>query len=125
MNDEHDASTHHHHDHDEIEQGAALRVRAIEELMVAKGLIDPDAVEAIVQYYERETGPRNGAAVVARAWTDPAYREWLLRDGTAAINEMGFSGFQGEHIRVVENTDKVHNVVVCTLCSCYPWPVLG
>jgi len=121
----HDESTHHHHDHDEIEKGAALRVRAIEELMIAKGLINPEAVDAIVEYYERETGPRNGAAIVAKAWTDPAYREWLLNDGTAAINSLGFSGFQGEHIIVLENTEKVHNVVVCTLCSCYPWPVLG
>lgn len=124
-NHEHDDSTHHHHDHDEIEQGAALRVRAIEELMIAKGLINPETVDAIVEHYERDVGPRNGAAVVARAWTDPDFREWLLRDGTAAINSMGFSGFQGEHIRVLENTDKVHNVIVCTLCSCYPWPVLG
>jgi nitrile hydratase subunit alpha len=123
---EHDHKTsHHHHDHDEIEQGAALRVRAIEELMIAKGLIDPAAIDAIVEYYEREVGPRNGAQVVAKAWTDPAFREWLLKDGTAAINSLGFSGFQGEHIRVIENTDDVHNVVVCTLCSCYPWPVLG
>jgi len=120
-----DSSTHHHHDHDAIEEGATLRVRAIEELMLAKGLIDPDAVDAIVEYYERETGPRNGAQVIARAWSDSDFREWLLRDGTAAINDMGFSGFQGEHIRVVENTADIHNVVVCTLCSCYPWPVLG
>jgi nitrile hydratase subunit alpha len=123
---DHDHKTsHHHHDHDDIEQGAALRVRAIEELMIAKGLIDPAAIDAIVEYYEREVGPRNGAQVVAKAWTDPAFREWLLKDGTAAINSLGFSGFQGEHIRVIENTDDVHNVVVCTLCSCYPWPVLG
>jgi nitrile hydratase len=93
--------------------------------MVSKGLIDPAAVDAIVEYYEKETGPRNGARVIARAWTDPEFRAWLLKDGTAAINSMGFSGFQGEHIRVIENSDTVHNVVVCTLCSCYPWPVLG
>lgn len=116
---------HDHHDHDPLEEGAALRVRALEELMIAKGLVDPAALDAIVEYYERETGPRNGAAVVARAWTDPDYRAWLLRDGSAAIADMGFSGFQGEHIRVLENTDAVHNVVTCTLCSCYPWPVLG
>lgn len=113
------------HNHDPLEEGAALRVRALEELMVAKGLVDPAALDAIVEYYEHETGPRNGAAVLARAWTDPAYREWLLRDGTGAIADMGFSGFQGEHIRALENTDTAHNVVVCTLCSCYPWPVLG
>ncbi len=113
------------HDHDPLEEGPALRVRALEELMVAKGLVKPETLDSIVQYYERETGPRNGAAVVARAWTDSEYKDWLLRDGSAAINAMGFSGFQGEHIRVVENTDAVHNVIVCTLCSCYPWPVLG
>ncbi|WP_170755833.1 nitrile hydratase subunit alpha [Ruegeria lacuscaerulensis] len=113
------------HDHDPLEEGPALRVRALEELMVAKGLVKPETLDSIVEYYERETGPRNGAAVVARAWTDPEYKDWLLRDGSAAINAMGFSGFQGEHIRVVENTDAVHNVIVCTLCSCYPWPVLG
>lgn len=116
---------HDHHDHDPLEEGAALRVRALEELMVAKGLVDPEAMDAIVEYYERETGPRNGAAVVARAWSDPTYKAWLLRDGSAAIADMGFTGFQGEHMRVVENTDDVHNVTVCTLCSCYPWPVLG
>lgn len=115
----------HDHDHDPLEQGIALRVRALEELMIAKGLVDPEALDAIVEYYERETGPRNGAAVVAKAWSDTHFRTWLLKDGTAAINSMGFSGFQGEHIHVVENTDEVHNVVVCTLCSCYPWPVLG
>lgn len=115
----------HDHDHDPLEQGAALRVRALEELMVAKGLVDPTALDAIVEYYESQTGPRNGAAVVARAWTDPEFKDWLLSDGTAAIGSMGFSGFQGEHMRVVENTSDVHNVIVCTLCSCYPWPVLG
>ena len=115
----------HDHDHDPLEEGAALRVRALEELMVAKGLVNPKALDSIVEYYERETGPRNGAAVVARAWTDPEFKSWLLSDGTAAINSMGFSGFQGEHIRVLENTADLHNVVVCTLCSCYPWPVLG
>jgi nitrile hydratase len=115
----------HKHEHDPLEEGAALRVRALEELMVAKGLVNPKALDSIVEYYERETGPRNGAAVVARAWTDPEFKNWLLRDGTAAINSMGFSGFQGEHIQVLENTADVHNVVVCTLCSCYPWPVLG
>lgn len=115
----------HEHEHDPLEEGAALRVRALEELMVAKGLVNPKALDSIVEYYERETGPRNGATVVARAWTDPEFKSWLLSDGTAAINSMGFSGFQGEHIRVLENTADLHNVVVCTLCSCYPWPVLG
>ncbi len=115
----------HDHEHDPHEEGAALRVRALEEIVVAKGLVDPEALDSIVEYYERETGPRNGAAVVARAWREPEFKSWLLRDGTAAINSMGFSGVQGEHIRVIENTDETHNVVVCTLCSCYPWPVLG
>jgi nitrile hydratase subunit alpha len=119
--DDHD----HGHSHDPVEEGAALRVRALEELMVAKGLIDLKAMESVVQYYEHETGPRNGAAVVARAWTDPEFKAWLLRDGTAAIHAMGFKGYQGEHMHVVENTDDVHNVIVCTLCSCYPWAVLG
>lgn len=115
----------HDHDHDPLEQGASLRVRALEELMVAKGLVDPAALDRIVEYYERETGPRNGAKVVARAWLEPDFRAWLLSDGTAAIHAMGFKGYQGEHMRVVENTPRVHNVIVCTLCSCYPWPVLG
>jgi nitrile hydratase subunit alpha len=114
-----------HHKHDPVEDGAVLRVRALEELMIAKGLVTPDALDSVIEYYERNTGPRNGARVVARAWTDPEFREWLLRDGTAAIHSMGFRGYQGEHIRVVENTGAVHNVIVCTLCSCYPWPILG
>ncbi|MBT8154692.1 nitrile hydratase subunit alpha [Epibacterium ulvae] len=115
----------HGHVHDPIEEGAALRVRALEELAIAKGLVDPAALESVIEYYERETGPRNGASVVAHAWTDPTFKDWLLRDGTAAIHSMGFKGYQGEHMRVVENTPDVHNVIVCTLCSCYPWPVLG
>lgn len=113
------------HEHDPVEEGAALRVRALEELLIAKGLVDPAALDSVVEYYERQTGPRNGAVVVARAWTDPAFKEWLLVDGTAAIHSMGFKGYQGEHMRVVENTAGVHNVIVCTLCSCYPWAVLG
>lgn len=115
----------HHHHHDPAEEGAALRVRALEELMIAKGLVDPAAIDAVVEYYEKETGPRNGAQVVARAWSDPEFKKWLLDDGTAAIHSMGFRGYQGEHMRVVENTEDTHNVIVCTLCSCYPWPVLG
>lgn len=93
--------------------------------MIAKGLVDPAALDAVIEYYERQTGPRNGAAVVARAWTDPQFKAWLLEDGSAAIHSMGFAGYQGEHMRVVENTESVHNVIVCTLCSCYPWAVLG
>jgi len=103
----------------------ALRVKALESLLVEKGLVDPAALDAIVDYYERKVGPRNGAQVVAKAWTDPAYRARLLADATAAIAELGFSGAQGEHMVAVENTPAVHNMVVCTLCSCYPWPVLG
>jgi nitrile hydratase len=101
------------------------RVTAIESLLVEKGLITSDVVDAVVETYERDVGPLNGAKVVARAWVDPAYRERLLADGTQGIGELGFGGAEGEHLVVLENTDAVHNVVVCTLCSCYPWPVLG
>jgi len=121
----HEHRHHHDHDHDPIEEGAMLRVRALEELMIAKGLVNPEALDRVIEYYERETGPRNGAQVVVKAWTDPEFKAWLLRDGTEAIHSMGFKGYQGEYMRVVENTDSVHNVIVCTLCSCYPWPVLG
>ena len=102
-----------------------LRVRALESLLVEKGLVDPAALDAIVETYETRIGPRNGARVVARAWTDPEYRRRLARDASAAIAELGFEGMQGEHMKVVENTPEVHNLVVCTLCSCYPWPTLG
>ena len=120
---------HHHHDHghdnhshlSEIE----LRVRALESILVEKGYVDPAAVDAIVETYETRVGPRNGAQVVAKAWTDPAFRDWLRRDATAAIASLGFTGRQGEHMVAVENTPDEHNMVVCTLCSCYPWPVLG
>ena len=101
------------------------RVAALESLLVDKGIIDPTAIDSVVEYYEHSVGPMNGAKVVARAWVDDAYRERLLADGTAAIAELGFSGPEGDHMVVVENTPTVHNVVVCTLCSCYPWPVLG
>ncbi len=103
----------------------ALRVKALESLLVEKGLVDPAALDAIVDHFEHRVGPRNGARVVARAWTDPAYKARLMTDATAAIAELGYSGGQGDHMVVVENTPQVHNVVVCTLCSCYPWPVLG
>jgi nitrile hydratase len=105
--------------------GTEARARALESLLVEKGLVTTDAIDAVVEIYERDVGPLNGARVVARAWTDPDYRRRLLADGTAAIAELGFGGLQGEHMVVVENTPRVHNVVVCTLCSCYPWPVLG
>ncbi len=107
------------------ENDIALRVRAIESLLVEKGLVQPAALAAIVEKYETQIGPHNGAAVVARAWTDPAFKSRLLTDATAAIAELGFSGVQGEDMVVVENTPTVHNMVVCTLCSCYPWPTLG
>jgi len=103
----------------------ALRVEALEQLLTERGLIDPQVMDQVIDTYETQVGPMNGAKVVARAWTDPEYRARLLQDGTAAIAELGFSGPQGEHIVVVENTSEMHNVVVCTLCSCYPWPVLG
>lgn len=107
------------------ESDAALRVRALESLLADKGLIDPKALDALVDTYETKIGPRNGAKVVARARVDPAYKQRLLTDATAAIKEFGFSGLQGEDMVVLENTAEVHNVVVCTLCSCYPWPTLG
>jgi nitrile hydratase len=102
-----------------------LRVKALESLLVEKGLVDPAALDELIDTYETRIGPRNGAKVVARAWADPAYRERLLSDASAAIAEFGFTGRQGEDMVVVENTPNVHNMVVCTLCSCYPWPVLG
>ena len=111
-------------DHEE-DQSIAQRVTAIESLLVEKGLITSDVVDAVVETYERDVGPLNGAKVVARAWVDDAYRGRLLDDGTQAIGELGFGGAEGEHLVVLENTPAVHNVVVCTLCSCYPWPVLG
>jgi len=113
------------HRHDEPESGIVLRVKAIESLLAEKGLVDPVAIDHLVDYYEHRVGPRNGARVVARAWCDPAYKARLLEDATAAIAELGYSGLQGENMVAVENTCQVHNVVVCTLCSCYPWPVLG
>ena len=103
----------------------ALRVKALESLLVEKGLVDAAALDAIVEHFEHKVGPRNGARVVARAWTDPAYKARLMQDATEAIAELGYSGGQGEHMVVVENTPQAHNLVVCTLCSCYPWPVLG
>ena len=102
-----------------------IRVKALESILVDKGLIDPKALDELVDIYETKVGPHNGAQVVARAWTDPAYKQRLLEDGTAAIAELGFSGMQGEDMVVVENTAEVHNMLVCTLCSCYPWPTLG
>ena len=107
------------------ESEQSIRVRALESILTEKGLIDPKALDALVDTYEHKIGPRNGAKVVAKAWTDPAYKARLLSDATSAIKELAFSGLQGEDMVVVENTPDVHNVVVCTLCSCYPWPTLG
>ena len=116
----------HDHDHDHSEMSEiASRVRAIETILVEKGYVDPAAVDAIVETYETKVGPRNGAHVVARAWSDPAFRARLLSDATQAIAELGYGGRQGEHMVAVENTPTQHNLVVCTLCSCYPWSVLG
>lgn len=115
----------HDHDHQEVPSDPALRVKALESLLVEKGLVDAAALDAIIETYQHRVGPRNGARVVARAWTDAAYKQRLLADATAAIAELGYTGRQGEHMIVVENSPTVHNLVVCTLCSCYPWPVLG
>ena len=117
---------HHHHDHgQDVPSDMALRVKALETVLVSKGLVDPAALDAIIETYEHKVGPRNGARVVARAWSDPAYKARLLSDATAAIAELDYEGRQGEHMVVVENRPGTHNLVVCTLCSCYPWPVLG
>jgi nitrile hydratase len=121
----HDADHHHGHDGQEPPSEMALRVKALESLLVEKGLVDPAALDAIIETYVHDVGPRNGARVVARAWSDLAYKARLLADATAAIAELGYGGRQGEHMVAVENTPQVHNLVVCTLCSCYPWPVLG
>ncbi|HBK4600076.1 nitrile hydratase subunit alpha [Klebsiella michiganensis] len=115
----------HDHDHTHPPVDIELRVRALESLLQEKGLIDPAALDELIDTYEHKVGPRNGAQVVARAWSDPEYKRRLMENATAAIAELGFSGIQGEDMLVVENTPDVHNVTVCTLCSCYPWPVLG
>lgn len=118
---------HHHHDHHHDNQYSDMqaRVKALETLLTEKGLIDPDAIDAIVETYETKVGPRNGARVVAKAWVDPEFADWLKVDATAAIASLGYKGRQGEHMRAVFNTRDTHNLVVCTLCSCYPWSVLG
>ena len=115
------------HDHPEFSELSEMdaRVRALETLLTERGLVDRDALDAVVERYEHEVGPHNGAQVVAKAWTDPDYRQWLLADADAAIASLGHIGRQGEHMVVVENTPERHHMVVCTLCSCYPWPVLG
>jgi nitrile hydratase len=115
----------HEHDHQVVPSDPALRTKALESLLVEKGLVDPAALDAVVDAFENKIGPRNGARVVARAWMDPAYKKRLLADGGLAIEELGYVGEHGEHLVVVENSPKMHNLVVCTLCSCYPWPILG
>ncbi len=121
----HDHGHGHHHDHENRYTDMQARVRALETVLTEKGLIDPAAIDAIVETYETKIGPRNGARVVAKAWSDPDFADWLRRDATAAIASLGYTGRQGEHMRAVFNTGETHNLVVCTLCSCYPWSVLG
>lgn len=125
--DEHEHDHDHDDDHDDHSDLGEMdvRVRALETLLTEKGYIDPAALDELIETYETRVGPRNGAAVVARAWVDPEFAEWLRRDATAAIASLGFTGRQGEHMVAVEQTDDTHNMIVCTLCSCYPWPVLG
>jgi nitrile hydratase len=118
-------SDHDHHDHQVVPSDLSLRVKALESLLTEKGLVDSKALDALIDTYQHKVGPRNGARVVARAWTDVEYKRRLLADATAATAELGFGGAQGEHMVVVENTPQVHNLIVCTLCSCYPWSVLG
>ena len=117
----------HHHDHghgSELSE-MQLRVRALESILTEKGYVEPAALDELIETYEKKVGPRNGARVVAKAWVDPAFRKWLFEDGTAAIGSLGYGGRSGNHLVALENTPKLHNMVVCTLCSCYPWPVLG
>jgi len=133
VTDERSRNQHGHvHDHDHGHAGAGselpemeLRVRALESLLLEKGYVDPKALDTLIETYETKVGPHNGARVVAKAWVDLQYRKWLLEDATAAIASLGYTGRQGEHMVALENTERVHNMVVCTLCSCYPWPVLG
>jgi nitrile hydratase subunit alpha len=133
MHDPEHSSPGHSHDHDhdharpaeDVNEAMALRVRSLESLLVEKGYVDPAALDGLIDTYETKIGPRNGAKVVAKAWSEPDFLAWLRRDATAAIASLGFSGRGGEHMVAVENTQTTHNMVVCTLCSCYPWPVLG
>lgn len=118
-------SEHHDHDHDHDHDPRALRAEALEAILIERGLVQPEVIDKVLKQFEEDLGPMNGARVVAHAWTDPAYRERLLADGLSAIGELGYGGPEVEHLVVVENTPEVHNVVVCTLCSCYPWGLLG
>jgi nitrile hydratase len=122
---DHDHDHNHDEEHTHPPSDLELRVKALESLLVEKGLVDPTTLDALIDTYEHRVGPRNGAQVVAKAWVDAEFRQWLLRDATAAVASLGFEGRQGEHLKVVENTATTHNLVVCTLCSCYPWTVLG
>jgi nitrile hydratase subunit alpha len=122
---QHDHEHEHDHGHQAVPSDPALRTKALESVLVAKGLVDRAALDALVDTYEHQIGPRNGARVIARAWADGAYKQRLLKNAKAAIAELGYGGAEGEQMMVVENTAQVHNLVVCTLCSCYPWPVLG
>jgi nitrile hydratase subunit alpha len=130
MTSSHDHTGHHHahdheHDHGSELSEMQLRVRALESVLTEKGYVDPAALDLLIETYETKIGPRNGARVVAKAWADPEYKRWLLAESGEAINSLGYVGRQGEHMMVLENTPQRHNMVVCTLCSCYPWPVLG
>lgn len=122
---DHDHGHHHDHDHGSHLSETDARVRALESILIEKGYVDPAALDVLIETYETQVGPHNGARVVAKAWSDPQFRDWLMRDATAAIHSLGYIGRQGEHMVAVENTAEEHNMVVCTLCSCYPWPVLG
>ena len=127
----HDHDHEHEHEHDHADAGGSelspmdLRVRALESLLTEKGYVEPAALDALIETYETRVGPRNGARVVAKAWSDPEFKKWLLADATAAVASLGYSGRGGQHMVALENTPQVHHMVVCTLCSCYPWPVLG
>jgi nitrile hydratase len=121
----HDDDLHHHHDHGSELSEMQLRVRALESILLEKGYVEPAALDELIETYEKKIGPRNGARVVAKAWVDPGFRKWLFEDGTAAIGSLGYGGRSGNHLVALENTPSVHNMVVCTLCSCYPWAVLG
>jgi nitrile hydratase len=119
--------THDHHDHNHGSELSEmqLRVRALETILTEKGYVDPAALDVLIEMYEKKIGPRNGARVVAKAWVDPRYRQWLFENGAAAVESLGYGGNKSEHLVALENTPAVHNMVVCTLCSCYPWPLLG
>ena len=121
----HDHSLDHDQDHTDLPSDLELRVKALESLLVEKGLVNPHTLNSIIDTYENKVGPRNGARVIAKAWTDPQFKTALLNDATAAVSSLGYTGRQGEHLQGVENGDEVHNLIVCTLCSCYPWTMLG